>query len=74
MQCQSCGYDLETGSKKGVPSSVPCCMYCWRKVPIGERLRIGIACIDRSPGGVLNELTDVLARTIEFQQKAEDEI
>lgn len=69
--CASCNLDLIESDRRNVPSYINCCSRCWSKVPIPERLKLDIAYRDRSPGGVLNELADVLIRTIELQQQGD---
>ena len=70
--CMSCNHELEPGTRKNVPALIDCCSHCWGKIPIVDRLRLAIAVRDRSPGGVLNELTELLMRTIEAHQEAQD--
>lgn len=71
-ECASCGYELTPATRKGVPGSVCCCKQCWNKVAVADRLRIGIAIRDRSPGGALAELAEVLLRTVEIQRQANE--
>ena len=69
--CLSCCADLSPSARRRVPTFIECCYRCWNKVPIADRLRLSIAVRDRTAGGVLNELADVLTRTIQLQQTGE---
>lgn len=64
LPCMSCGRDLTPGERKGVPFEVDCCRRCWRHVPVVERLKLVVSVRDRSPGGFLNELAELVIRAI----------
>jgi hypothetical protein len=71
--CLSCNHELEPPNRKNVPMFVDCCGHCWRQIPIVDRLRLSIEFRDRTPGGYLNELADLLNRMIiELQKQPED--
>ena len=71
--CNSCGYEIDGNSRKGVPSFIDCCKRCWSHVSVADRLKLSIACRDRSPGGVFGELTEVLINTIDSQLRSREE-
>jgi len=60
--CISCGCEITEYRRGCVPCNADCCQRCWSRMPIAERLRIGISLRDRAPGGFLNELAQALSR------------
>ncbi len=69
--CLSCTRELTKGIRRGVPSGIECCLYCWRRVPVTERLKIAMAVRDRQFGGVIHELAELITRSID-QKSQED--
>jgi hypothetical protein len=74
VQCLSCGRDVTTWYRRGVPLGVDCCNRCWSRVSVAERIKITMAIRDREPGGVISEVADIIGRSIEhFQSEQENE-
>lgn len=67
--CMSCGRVLTIWQKWRVPAEVDCCIRCWSRVPVAERLKLVIQIRDRNPGGPLNEATELLAKIIEHYSR-----
>lgn len=64
-ECMSCATPLHSYARGGVPQGIDCCLTCWRKVSVADRLRFSIAIRDRQLGGALYELAELLRQSIE---------
>jgi hypothetical protein len=71
-ECVSCGRRITAWYRWGVPTTIDCCRRCWARVPVAERIKIQMAIRDRQPGGVLAELADIVARSIEHFKNEQD--
>lgn len=59
LWCWSCqsALDSETEVKLDEQGAAPCCLKCWEKLSIDQRLRIAQMFRDRLDGGVVESMT-----------------
>ena len=70
-RCRSCDRLLGGWNQFHVPAVVECCFWCWRRVPVSERLKIRIMLDDRGPNGVLPIVAELVSEGILERRKGE---
>ncbi len=66
LWCWSCNavLDIDTMVHLDEGYSAPCCLECWQKIPVEQRLRIAQMFRDRQDGGLIDSMTTLFRSSL----------